>query len=273
MNRYLLVASLFFCNIFSANDEILTTESTTEIVATTFENAYTELAETATTEVETVIAETENVIASEFASTSVVFDFVMELETLTQDWLHFINSTRTLITRCQNSEEENSTEATLHLAQAIYKHAVSNENNAHGNLCISLYETDSNDVSSEIESIAPHYIAFRLVVARNNDSNPALWTIFQKMVQAVLAALQATQTTATEIAQAAELAQEEIQAIEASVETAEAAIQNNDATSQENLIATISSTVQELLTLAKEDNNKSVSTRLYINAVTNNTAE
>lgn len=271
MNKYLLVASLFFCNIFLANEETITTEATSEIVLTV-ENASTELTETTTSEVETSTSETENVIASEFTSTSVVFDFVMELETLTEDWINLINSTKTLITRCENSQED-TTEATLNLAQAIYRHAVSSENNAHGALCASLYETDSNDVNSVIECSAPNYVAIRLVVTRNNDTNPSLWAIFQKMVQAVLAALQVTQTVATELAEAAEFAQEEIQAIETALESAEAANQDGATANQENPIVTISNTVQELLALAKEDNNQSVSTRLYINAVTNNTAE
>lgn len=254
MNKYLLIASLFFCSNFSANEEVVTTEPTTEVT-------------------ETITTEIENSSNLESDSTSIVFDFVMELESLTEDWTDLINSTRTLITRCQNLEEENNLEAALHVAQAVYAHAVSAENNAHGNLCISLYETDSNDVTSTIESAAPHYIAFRLVVARNNDSNSALWTTFQNMVQTVLATLQATQSAATQIAQAAELVQEEIQEIEEVVENVQAAMQDNDSTNQENFVVTISNAVQELFTLIKEDNNKSFSTRLYISAATNNTAE
>lgn len=334
MNRYLLTASLFLCNIFTASHEAPLTEVATEVVlveteATTEDQEIiaamqlateeiiaekpsvivesasaeneeettcpeviaTESVETeataaeeteavfiekpeelnATQEAQSIVTETENaaIIVEEteaavaqaeeaavlaFEPSSFIFDFIMELESLTPDWASLINYTEALISRCQNSQEENSIEETLNLVQAIYAHAISSENNAHGSLSSSLYATiDNTRADAEIESHASNFIAIRLAITRNNDSNPELWLALQKIVATVQNALQSMQAAET------------TQAEENEIETTEPTI-------NESPVFMISKTAQELLALVKEDKNNSVSTNLYISATTNNTA-
>lgn len=297
MNKYLLITSLFFCNVFFANEESITTEPATEIFATT-ETISADIEESIkisvseseatlekTVEIQTEDALAENNSASEFKPTSFVFDFVMELENLTEDWTSLIDSTNELVSRCQDTKKD-IVDTALNLAQEIYKHAISKSNNAHGILSASLYESDNDDIKSEIISTASNYITIRLILTRNNENNSSLWATFQDIVQAALEALQSIQSTTSETDQTEEVTQEEIQIIEATnisneaiidEETAESTESNQAAeqvnvTTQESPITIISNTVQEILALARQDDNNSVSTRLYINSATKNTA-
>lgn len=274
MNKCLIFLSLFSFSFCSANQdttaEIIAPDqivvSSTELETTPAQaEDVSQVVETTETLVDQEIENTslftedsENIVAEEFVPTALVFDFVMELETATEDWVSLINSAKTFYSRYSNSQEKNIQES-LRLAQTIYNHAISEENTAHGSLCASLYESDNATIGNAIECASENYVSIRLAIVRNNQINPELWEKLQHIVQSVQTILQASQTTSEQVAQDVQIAQDEIQTAEA--------IQQQDP------IVTITTAIQTLFSLAESDNTNSVSTFLHVNTAMNNQAE
>ncbi len=266
MNKNLLLSSLFLFQICAANDisvESQTEETTLQCYEVTPEAniVVTECATAqATTEVttedvtvaeeEAVTTESEESAISEFLPMSLVFDFIMELDSLNDFWLNLMNSTKELNSRCANHEVDSSAEA-LKLVQTIHNYATSSENNIHGSLCSSLSEIASSDRNPSPESQAPHYIAIRLTFTQDNNNNPELWTAMQATIPAL---------------------QETLEALEAVTESEETEAAEQPA-QQENFITIITNAVNQLIAFADADNNDSVSKNVMIIANTNNTVE
>lgn len=259
MNKNLLLSSLFLFQICAASDISVESQaegtalqcseiaSNADIIATECENENNSENSPSSTEIEYQAA------TSEFSPMSLVFDFVMELDSLNDAWSNLINSVKELNTRCDNQDADNSTEA-LKLVQAIHNYATSAENNVHGSISSSLSEVTSSELNASSESKAPHHIAIRLVFTQENNNNPELWIAMQAIIPALQESLE-------DLEDQEELAKEEQES------------QASEAVEKENFMSIITNAVNQLIAFVHADNNNSVSQTVIITASTNNAAE
>jgi len=207
MNKVIALASLFLFNICAAQEESLAlsaecnesisseiTEST-ELIASEVANTQTEceaalvdvtsdvaaienVEETAVTDFEICPTESQEIATcEEITTSSLIFDFIAELESLDGDWADFFTTAKTMNSRC--AEDKVNTQEALNLALAIYDYASQLENKGLGIISASLYET--NNFQETLKTSAPNSISIRFTVVRTNESHPELWAAMQEL--------------------------------------------------------------------------------------------
>lgn len=200
MNKKLFLASLFLYNICSASEPSTTT--------------------------------VEQNVTQNKTSSAVSFDFVLELDSANDGWLALINEAKNLAQIAPNLPMNDCIRETLKLIHAVeHETATQNDSDIHGSLSMSLYTHDSLEDINSFENIAPHHIAIRLMVSRNNENDLALWE---------------------------------------NIETIVAELQNSVSSTEEgaegNAIEAICNAVSELTALISENDGDSISPYLYISA-------
>lgn len=201
MIKNLFLASLFLYNICSAREPSTTTVEQNE---------------------------TQNKISS-----AVYFDFVLELDSANDGWLALINEAKNLAQIAPNLSMNDCIGETFKLIHAVkHETATQNDSDIHGSLSMSLSTHNSlEDINSFEDIAAPHHIAIRLMVSRNNENDLALW----ENIETIVAELQNSLSSTEEGAEG-------------------------------NAIEAICNAVSELTALISENDGDSISPYLYISA-------
>ena len=159
MQKTLFLSSLFLFNLCTAQDE------------------------TATAPEQTLT------ITSNAATSSIVFDFVLELDSLNESWTAIINKAKTIIpneTESSKIEFLDCLKETLQLTKTIQDKILNNEDNSnvHGSLKSSVTELENFDINKQPELSEPNFVIIRYVITKYDKTDSQLWTLLQNIIKA-----------------------------------------------------------------------------------------